>query len=163
MVTNNITLQDARILFRNFAGKEGKFNPAGRRNFCVLLDTELAEKLIEDGWRVRWLQPKEDGDEPQAYMQVSVAFGQIPPKIVLISSRGKKVLTEDEVGILDWAEIANVDMIIRPYNWEVSGNVGVKAYVKSLYVTIAEDDLEKKYRDVPDSAQSSMAEDGDVD
>lgn len=163
MVTNNITLQDARILFRNFAGKEGKFNPAGRRNFCVLLDTELAEKLIEDGWRVRWLQPKEDGDEPQAYMQVSVAFGQIPPKIVLISSRGKKVLTEDEVGILDWAEIANVDMIIRPYNWEVSGNVGVKAYVKSLYVTIAEDDLEKKYRDVPDSAQSSMTEDGDVD
>lgn len=157
MVNENITLEGARIIFRNFSGKEGKFNPEGRRNFCVLLDSKFADILARDGWNIRWLQPRDDDEEPQAYMQVAVAFGKIPPKIVIISGNGKHVLGEEDVNVLDWAEIKNVDMVIRPYNWEASGKTGVKAYVKSLYVTINEDDLEKKYRDVPDSAQNAMA------
>ncbi|NMC58666.1 MAG: hypothetical protein GYA51_04660, partial [Candidatus Methanofastidiosa archaeon] len=44
-VTKNIIVENARIAFRNFSGKEGKYNPAGRRNFCVFLDPKTAEEL----------------------------------------------------------------------------------------------------------------------
>ena len=162
-VTQNITIEGARIIFRNFSGKEGKYNAPGNRNFCVLLDENLADDLIRDGWNVRYLRPREEDDEPQAYMQVKVAFGNIPPTVVLITSRGKTRLSEDNIDILDWAEIKNVDLIIRPYNYDVSGHQGVKAYLKSIYVTISEDELESKYMDVPDSAMSNVSGFDDVD
>ena len=152
MVKSNIVIEDARIGFRNFSGKEGKFNPVGRRNFCVFLDTDLGLTLQEDGWNVRWLEPKDEGDNKQGYLQVAVSFDNIPPKMIIISSKGKTILDDASVSILDWAEIKTVDLIIRPYNWEVSGKGGVKAYVKSMYITIAEDEFESKYYDVPASA-----------
>ena len=159
MVKENITIEGARIVFRNFSGKEGRFNPPGKKNFCVLLDNELASNLKDDGWNVKWLKPREEDDEPQAYIQVSVNFDTIPPKIVLVTSSGKQVLDDKTVSILDWAEIANVDIIIRPYNWEMAdGMKGVKAYVKSMYVTIVEDEFEKKYSNVPDSAINTLQE-----
>lgn len=157
-VNRPITIEDARIMFRNFSGKGGRFNPEGNRNFCVVIPEDILEDVLADGWNVRYLQPREEGDTPLPYMQVAVRYNNIPPKIVLISSAGKTVLDEDTVNILDWAEIEAVDLIIRPYNYDVNGKAGVKAYVKSMYVTIREDEFEKKYRDVPDSAQSAFAE-----
>lgn len=148
-VNKNIVIENARIGFRNFSGEEGKFNPKGRRNFCVFLDNDIAEQLQEDGWNVRWLAPREEGDEEQGYMQVAVSYANIPPKILMVTSGGKTILNDDTVGMLDWAEVENVDIIIRPYNWEVNGKSGVKAYVKSMYVTIVEDEFSEKYNDIP--------------
>ena len=161
MVRNNLVIEDAKIGFRNFSGKEGKYNPPGRRNFCVFLEADLAAKMQEDGWNVKYLNPRDEGEAPQAYLQVAVNFDNIPPKVVLVTSRGKTTIGEDEIGALDWADITNVDLIIRPYNWEVNGKTGVKAYVKSLYVTIEEDEFEAKYYDTPDSAMNTI-EDDDV-
>lgn len=156
MVEDNIRIEGARIGFRNFSGEEGRFNPKGRRNFCVFLEEDIAKDMKKEGWNVKWLEPREEGDEPQAYLQVKVVFGKIPPKIVLVTGRGKTRLDEDTVNILDWAEIQNVDLIIRPYNWEVNGDTGVSAYIKTMYVTLREDEFESKYYDVPDSAASAM-------
>lgn len=161
-ITQNINIESARIGFRNFAGKEGKFNRAGARNFCVFLDTDIAKLLETDGWNIKWLTPKDEEEDLVPYIQVAVAFGNIPPKIIMITSRGKTPLTEDEINILDWAEIENVDLIIRPYNWEVNGKSGVKAYVKAMYITIREDEFEYKYMDVPTSAQNALDEEEDV-
>jgi hypothetical protein len=156
MVKNNIVMENASIGFRNFSGAAGKFNPAGRRNFCVFFEEDMGKRLAEDGWNVRWLQPKEEGDEPRAYLQVAVSYDNIPPKIVLVTSKGKTTLDETNINILDFAEIDSVDLIIRPYNWEVSGKGGVKAYAKSMYVTLVEDEFESKYYDVPDSAINAI-------
>ena len=156
MVEDNIRIEGARIGFRNFSGEEGRFNTKGRRNFCVFLEEDIAKDMEKEGWNVKWLQPREEGDEPQAYLQVKLVFGKIPPKIVLVTGRGKTRLDEDTVNILDWAEIQNVDLVIRPYNWEVNGNTGVSAYIKTMYVTLREDEFESKYYDVPDSAASAM-------
>lgn len=147
-----ISIENARICFRNFSGKAGRYNPEGRRNFCVLIDDDLANRLIEDGWNVRHLMPKDEGEKPQAYLQVSVSFNNFPPKAVLVTSGGKTMLDEESINILDWAEISNVDLIVRPYNWEVNGKKGIKGYLKAIYVTIVEDEFENKYKDVPDSA-----------
>jgi len=157
MVKNNIVMENARIGFRNFSGKEGKFNPAGKRNFCVFIETELAIKLEDDGWNVRWLQPKDEGDDRQAYLQVAVDYKNIQPKIVLVTSKNKTILDGESVNVLDWIEIKEIDLMIRPYNWSVNGKSGVKAYVKSMYVTIMEDIFEQKYMDVPDSALKALA------
>lgn len=163
MINRNISIENAQIGIRNFGGKEGRYNPAGRRNFCVFLEEDVANALLEDGWNIRWLEPKEPGDEKKPFMQVSVSFGNNPPKIVLVTSHGKSVLNEDSVGLLDWAEIECVDLILRPYNWEVNGKSGVKAYVKSMYVTIVEDEFEKKYVEVPDSASGAIGGCGNCD
>lgn len=160
-VTGNINIENARIGFRNFSGKEGKFNPAGKRNFCVFLDEDIARSLEADGWNVRWLQSRDDQEADQGYLQVAVSYDNIPPKIVMITSGGKSILDNESVSILDWAEIAEVDLIIRPYNWEVQSKKGVKAYVKSMYVSIAEDEFEKKWSNAPDSAENSMCPDCD--
>jgi len=153
----NIVVENARIGFRNFSGKEGKFNPAGKRNFCWFIDDiSLAEKLKSDGWNVKELKPREPDDTPQSYLQVSVNYDNRPPKIVIVTSNGKNVVSEEEVGMLDWAEISNVDLIVTPYNWEFNGRSGIKAYVKSMYITIEEDEFEKKYADAPNDIDEDI-------
>lgn len=146
----NATLEGVRIGFRNFAGEEKQYNRKGDRNFAVFLEPEVAEAMAKDGWNVKYLKPREDDEAPQAYLQVAVNFSGRPPRIVMISSRGRVNLGEDEVSILDWAQFQNVDLIVRPYEWEVSGKTGVKAYLQTIYATIEEDELDLKYADVPE-------------
>ena len=156
---NNVTIENARIIFRNFSGKEDRYNRAGDRNFCVVLTEEVADDLVKDGWNVSWLEPREEGDDRQAFLKVTVKFGKNPPRIMVVTERGKKSLDEDGVNLLDWAEINNVDLIIRPYDWDINGKTGRTAYLNSIYVTIEEDPLEAKYFEVPEIGVKHVEED----
>lgn len=148
-VTSNIELEGARLIFKNFQGKGTQYNAEGNRNFGVLLDDDLAEQLERDGWKVRYLNPKEDDPDQyrQPWLSVKVKFDPYPPIAVLITSRGKKKLTEETIDQLDWSRIRNCDLIIRPYNYPELANrpAGVAAYLKAIYVTIEENRFEEKY------------------
>lgn len=153
-VTNNVHIEGAQLIYKNFKGKQTQYNAEGNRNFGVLLDDDLAARLAADGWNVKHRRPREDDPDQyqQPWLPVKVKFGDIPPIAILINSRGKVRLNEETIDQLDWSRIQNCDLIIRPYNYPSFGerSGGVAAYLKAIYVTVEEDEFEKKYSNIPD-------------
>lgn len=162
---DEIMIEGADLMFRNFAGQERDFNSAGDRNFCIMLDKrpDVVEIMTERGWNVKTLKPREDGDEPRPYIQVTVQYNKgRPPRCVLVSSRGRTDLGAEEVALLDMADIKNADVILNGYHWRIRENTpqeasGVKAYLKSIYLTINEDELDLKYADLLDADRQEEA------
>ena len=138
-------VEDAEIRFRNFAGHPSTFNRDGDRNFSVILPDDVAEQMLADGWAVKWLQPREEGDEPQAHIKVTVKFGFKNPRVVLITEKSRTQLEEKDLAMLDSVDIKSCDVMCRSYYWEMGDKSGIAAYLKTLIVTILEDPLEKKY------------------
>lgn len=160
----NLKIENARICFPNFEGRGEKFNPEGRRNFLVRLNVQDAERLQAEGWNVRIKPAREEGDDPFCTLQVAVNFdGYLPPRVYLISDDKKTLLDEDTINILDHAEFSNVDLVIRPYRWEVNGKTGIKAYLKTMYAVLEKDEFAQKYADCPSlSSEGEPLEDGDM-
>lgn len=149
----SVLLEDAKIIFRNFAGRAREFNSEGDRNFSVILPPDVAEKMKADKWRVKQLKPRDDEEQGDFHLKVTVNYktGR-PPRCVLITSRGRTELGADEVAILDAADIKRVDLIVNGW-WSDMAGGGYGGFLKSIFVTIDEDALELKYSDIEDSGQ----------
>lgn len=152
----SVMMENVQLIFRNFAGAATQFTPAGDRKFSIRLNQEDFEQLEADGWPVKFRQPKNEdyGDEPLYHLPVSLKYRNRkgepirPPVVVMITSRGRTRLDEEDLILLDNAAIETVDLMIRQVPWEVNGKTGIKAYLQSIYVTIHEDELERKYSDL---------------
>lgn len=143
-----LQIDDASIIYRNFAGVGSKFNREGDRNFAVRIpDTELADKLVEEGWNVKIKDPKEEGDLPFMFLPVKIKFNDRGPVVYLKTSRKMVKLDEESISCLDNIDILGVDLDIRPYDWEVNGKTGRTAYLQSICVTQDIDRFAARYEE----------------
>lgn len=131
-----LQIDGARIIYRNFSGEGSKYNREGDRNFSVLIDDqEIADALIEEGWNVRIRQPRDEGDTPLMHLPVKIKFNDRGPNVYLKSGGNQIRLSEDDIGLIDDIDILDVELDIRPYDWEVNGKTGRTAYLHSMRVT----------------------------
>jgi hypothetical protein len=143
-----LKIENARIIFRNFSGKGSPYNREGDRNFNVVIeDPDLAQTLIDEGWNLRQLPIRNEGDEPNYRVEVKVSYKVKAPVVVLITGRKQVPLDEESINTLDFADIQSVDLMINPSAWEVNGKSGIKAYLDEMYVVIRQDEFAEKYAD----------------
>lgn len=142
-----IMIENAHIFRRNFTGREGMYNQPGQRNFLVSVDEKTAKEMAKDGWNIKFPETNdEEEDARDPYIQINVGYKIRPPRVIMITSTGRVIMTEETVEALDWVDIALADLIFTGSEWSVNGKTGVKAWLKSLFVTIEEDELERKYQ-----------------
>lgn len=147
-----LLVEDATIIFKNFAGRSGKFNKEGERSFALVIDDpELAQNMREEGWNVKIKPPREEGEGVFCYLSVSVVFPtpdrNFPIKIVQFTKNGPVELNEETVGLLDMARFASCKVAIRPYNWTTNTGSGIKAYLRTMHVVLEEGDFASDYED----------------
>lgn len=145
MAAEVLTIRDARICSRNFSGKPDQYNPNGFRQFTVVLDEDQGEELIDQGWNVKRKEGREPGDPDRYFLKVAVRFDKVPPTVKLVTSKNITQLDEDTVGQLDTAIITKIDLALSKRYWEVNGRAGYKAYLKTGYFTIEEDEFADEY------------------
>lgn len=148
--SQDVTMEGVRLAILNFSGIEKQYNPKGKRNFLAMLDQATADNMAADGWNIKELAPREEGDLPAPFLKVNVNYENDPaPRIILITSTGQTDLDAETVGMLDTSEITNADLLVTPYHYEVRGEKGVSAYLRKAYITIQEDALDLKYAGIP--------------
>lgn len=143
---NNLTIENARIFFKDFSA-EGPFAGGTKRTFCVEIPEDMVDTLQKDGWNIKTRESRNDPDAVTWYIKVEASYRARPPRVICIPNitKNRVYLNESTIGSLDYTEILNADLTISPYQWEVNGNSGVKAYLSTMYVTIQEDPLDAKY------------------
>lgn len=130
-----LQIEDARIIYRNFAGIGSKYNRDGDRNFAVIIpNQEIADELIADGWAVKIKPPRDEDESPFMYLPVKVKFNNRGPAAYVKSENSVQRLNKDTIGMLDEIDIQSVDMDLRAYDWEVNGKTGRSAYLQAINV-----------------------------
>jgi hypothetical protein len=146
-----LKIEGTFIMFRpNFAGEEGKYNKEGERFFNVAVPSEEVDNLRADGWNVKEWVGKDSDEEVAYYLKVNVSYKFKPPRLVLITSRGRVPLDEETCDVLDWNEYEFIDVIISASYYNINGRSGISGYIKTGMFVIAEDELEQKYSHLPE-------------
>lgn len=144
--SQQVTLENVRIIFPNFGGRISDHNKIGSREFSVQLDPELGKELARQGWNVKF--PSEDKPNNNVSLPITLSNGPtVQPwiKIVLVNNGQGTIVQPDDVeqlAMLDnVAPGARANIILNPYNWTVAAKSGVKAYTKKLYIYL--DDIDE--------------------
>lgn len=149
---SDLMIEDAKILFTNFAGSPTRYNSeGGKREFSVALPLNLVEDLEKDGWNVKYRKNADGEFDPERpYLGVKVSYKFRAPAIWLITGGRKQLITEDTVGTLDNITIKTADVVIHPSVYDVRGQRGISAYVKELYVVMDDESASfaSKYADL---------------
>lgn len=139
-----LILKDVKFKFRNFTGDPEKDFYGSDKKYCgiVIDDPDFANKLIEDGWKVK-TKVYDDGSASH-YLRVNVNYrdrrGNLfdeekQPKVV-VRQEGKRVrreLHEETVGSLDGMDILTADITITGARNKDNPDL-ITAYCAELWV-----------------------------
>ena len=147
-----LQIDDARLIWRNFAGKASTYNREGDKNFALVIpDPEIAEALQNDlnkfgvGWNVKAKPPREEGEAPLMYLPVKVKFNERGPRVFLVSGENRRQLDEVTIACLDSIDIAHCDLDIRPYDDEGTYGPFRAAYLHAMEVVQDVDRFSARY------------------
>lgn len=157
--TENLVIENADIIFRNFRGIDRGYNPKHEKSFSLLVKEDRFDinAMKKDGWNLKALKPREGyEDEPVNYhLPVTVRWDNFPPRIYLVTkvsrddekARYRKTMLDEETSfMIDTAEIANVNVeISHGRTYDFNGKVGIKAYLKTMYIELVEDRFDGLY------------------
>ena len=136
-----LQIDDAHIVYRNFAGVGDKYNCEGDRNFALdIPDEEIADALLADknqygvAWNVKIKPNREEGEPPFITLPVKVKFNGRGPKVIVQSGSRTIKLNENTVGTIDQMDIESVDLDIRPYDDVVQDKPFRAAYLQSIWI-----------------------------
>lgn len=88
----------ARILFPNFEGAEQDYNQAGKRNFRLQLDEDLAKEMEERGVHVRMRPARDDEEDDQYLMKVGV-YQDADIRLLSGKAMSKVIIDNDDRGM----------------------------------------------------------------
>ena len=172
-------IENAVIINRNFKGEERRHpetkkivNSKGSMNFCIALNEEVADFLMEyrlpnDPDRTFNVQvrPAKDKDgniiegDPLIFIQIKVtypeAYPKLWPEINMFSSKGQKRLGRTPSDIFELADIDNyyinnADVKFRPRAYTMDdGRIGLSAHLHHFNFDIVEDDMNAKWGEFP--------------
>lgn len=147
---DDLEIENANIkwAFSHFDGREDTFNNEGDHNFTLVIDDEQeAQRLIAEGWNIRRMDPREEGDPPEYLLKVKISYRYEAPPIFFL--KGERKYRADEVDLVDIkrSTCEQLDVIVTPKPWVHGRDSGVSAYVKEMYVKIKESRFAERYAD----------------
>lgn len=163
LINGDLNVENAALIYKNFAGDPTRVNPAGgKRTFDLVLNEEYAIKLSAQGWNVKVKEIKDQFIEGDKSMTVSwdeydrnyreqfdnaMIYTEIvvnenaayPPRVYKVTELdGSKSMIEVPAAQyyrLDKEELFNVDLVIHPYQHgrSIANPDAKKGYLKSMY------------------------------
>lgn len=126
--------------WRNFRGLDTQYS-RGKIFFNVAIeDPRLVKMLLDRGFNVKdYVNKNRPDEDPMHYLQIKVRFNDFGPMVQqYVEGSGTPVtLDQDDIGVLDNAEIMDCVIKIRPYDYTMpDGSKGVAAYLTELAVQI---------------------------
>lgn len=143
-----ITIKDCSVAYRNFRGIGGDYNNEGDRNFTVVVDEMTARALMNSGYNIRVQPGRREGDDDRYLLKVNVSYRFSAPNVYVVDGGDRTKLTEETVGRLDGANIDRVDFSMTPSHWKKGPREGVAAYLKTLYVYLQVDELDREWNEI---------------
>lgn len=152
---NRISLTGVELRKRNFRGEVMDYNERGNKQCLVVLGIEQAHQLgfdsltdmynalKADQWAIKRFNVTDENDDPDCFMSVNAVFFDNERSNIYMKTAGSKpkLLNETTIARIDRAEIDNVDIIITKHHYNSHGREGYNNRIKSMEVTIVEDDI----------------------
>lgn len=154
-------VDNAELIWTNFAGLENDFNRKGKRNFNWLIpNPEWGQILAERGFNIRHRSVRDgfDGDEFD-HLKVDIAYEtekgepiedinpEWYPRIYILNDDDEAIpIEKDALAILDGKTILYALFEFRPHDWNVGGKTGTSAKLKRLFIKIRKDPLEGRFK-----------------
>lgn len=149
---NDLEIEDANIKWpwSHFAGEKDTFNEAGDHNFTVILPEDVALDLMQipDGWAIKKLEPREEGDAPEYVLKIKISYKYEQPAVYILKGNRRFRADETDLADIKRSTCERIDVIASPSRWvRPNGDTGVTAYVREMYVQIRESRFAEMYAD----------------